>query len=602
MDRGTGGFRVNYDELLAAQRAPTLDGRSFAMEAGAVGQAVGQAAQGLSEGMMQIAQKQFESINRRKVSEASAKLAAANDSIADFMAKEPDETKWLALFQGEAQKWESAILKDDTLSPAARDAIGSRISAWKITTESQVRRASFGESLKKEAAEMEGNRLIALNNKEWDKANQITDKQVELGIIHKDTAARQRIHTDMARKAAAKDDAWKAETVTIENDPEAYRKEHGKQRESETPEEYSRRMNYLENVERDNFRARQADAGDALANPDLKPEELEAKLAGMRPGEAQKWRDAYNEQRMEKLKVLRSDPKYINNLWGKLDDMVQGFDRNATDAREQYTTIRALAMQLPEGWRQHPLAVLDGKWSAKPPEPDKLLEAEIDDSIDGVYKSGGFGAVTRPITEGMNPVSGQWEKVQDGVEYVKTRPGKEALPEDQIQGPRGAKAALKIQMREMMKSHPEWRNDPQKAFDALNAARERQRDKSAPSVNFVAPTASLFPTPASAPAGLDSITGPAPSELPSGPESGPSTSLLPNPPPETAAGGAMWVADRKGGTTEVTPMTDEDVKRWRAGGDTAAKVWDLEKSQWVMRRPSELQAGKYAMPTNLFPQ
>lgn len=97
-------------------------------------------------------------------------------------------------------------------------------------------------------------------------------------------------------------------------------------------------------------------------------------------------------------------------------------------------------------------------------------------------------------------------------------------------------------------------------------------------------------------------------DLPGGPTRGPSTVLLPgSPPPEPdapaapSAVGAKWVAD-KNGSTEVTPMTEADVARWRESGDAPAKVWDLEDNKFKMVKPSALVPGRHAMPTSLFPQ
>ena len=600
-DNGAGGFRINLAEIAAAQQAPSLDVRSFAMSEAAVGAAVGNAAQGLSEGGLRITQEIFASTNRRKVDEASSRLAAASQDIAREIKKhENDPSKWVEIFNTHAAKWEGTLLDDKTLSPAARDAISAQFSDWKIRGSSGTLRASFDQSVKMETEGLEGKRITAAAAGNWDEAEAVTREQEARGLIGADTAARQRVQTAELRKDAEKKAKWGAEYKLIDKAPDAYLQDHGAQRADETPEEHMHRIGVAERAAADKFQERSNGIADALSSPDFKPNELPALLEGLPPRIAAKWRAAYADSQDEKMKAIHADPRYINATWGKLDDMVQSFDRKAPDARERYSEIRALALTLPEGWRQHPLAALDGKWSAKPPDPDKAIESELDDSIDGVYKAGGFGPVTRPITEGLNPASGQWEKAQDGVEYLRKREGREPLPEDQIQGPRSAKAALKIHVREYLRRNPGA--TPEDAFKALNDMRDRQRDKAAPSVNFTPSPGFAAPPVADAPAVLDSISGPAPSELPAGSDSGPSTSLLPNPPPDAAGGGAMWVSDKKGNTTEVTPMTDEDVKRWRSAGDTASKVWDIEKSQWVMRKPSELQAGRYAMPTNLFPQ
>lgn len=67
-DPGTGGFRIGLPAVAAAQQIPALDVHSFAMAEGAA--AIGLEIQEFSEGLQQIAEEQFVSVNRRKVDEA----------------------------------------------------------------------------------------------------------------------------------------------------------------------------------------------------------------------------------------------------------------------------------------------------------------------------------------------------------------------------------------------------------------------------------------------------------------------------------------------------------------------------------------------------
>lgn len=88
-------------------------------------------------------------------------------------------------------------------------------------------------------------------------------------------------------------------------------------------------------------------------------------------------------------------------------------------------------------------------------------------------------------------------------------------------------------------------------------------------------------------------------DLPAGSDTGPSTLLIPDGPPPRE--GAKWVAD-KNGQTEVVPMTEEDIARWREDkSDTAAKVWDREANGFRMVKPSQLKLDRHSMPITILP-
>ena len=419
-------------------------------------------------------------------------------------------------------------------------------------------------------------------------------------FLHIDVDPRN-IESERARNAAARETAAKeaenaAELSAIQADPDAYLAENGNPRPGESPQQFSWRTNLAQEMSSDKFHTQQAEIADALSQPGVTPDQLDSILQGQRPSVAAKWRAAYDEMQDAKIQAFRATPEYINPTWAKADEMIQRFDRNAPDWREQVTEIRKLVMTLPVGWRQY-LPDLDSKIAAKPPEPAAALQNEIGDSIDNMFKQGGFGPVEQDITLGKPFDSDTYEKVKPGVSYEKTKPGKEPLPEAQLAGPRSAKTALKLRMLALMKAHPEWNNDPQKAWDELNNSGKRVHRGSAPAVNF-GPSAPVPPEPDPIPQAQPAaiLQDGVPYDMPNNPQApGPSSLLLPT------GQQSMWVADAKNGTTEVTPMTADDVKNWQDAGEKTVKVWDISGNKWVNIPPGELKPGRHAKPSSLFP-
>lgn len=481
-DRGTGGFKVDYGALVAAQKAPTINVSAMAAEAGAM-QAYGAAATALSEPMMKVAEAQWASINRRKVDDATAQLAAASDDISSRIGEEQDETKWADIFLSEASRYGDEILKDKSLAPAAREAIESKISSWRITGESAVRRRSFDRTLQKEAQGLERDRILAVERGDFDAALQITEQKRSRGLASEDQAAKEAVVTRSAQEVKLKEAQWDQEYQAITGDPDAYLKDNSKKRDGESPEEHARRINAAQAVARDAFKARTDRLADMLADPALDPNALNEEMKDLPPRVQQHYRDAYLEMQNSARRQERMKPENINVAWAKLDEAVQEFDPEAKNAREEYVRIRTMTVQeLPEGYRQDVLDALDGKWRGTGLEADISTKTEILDAIDAAYSEGQFGTVTVTQKQGFDTASGLWEPVKAGKTYSKIRDEAVDAPEEAKRMARIIKTGVKRRMLEILGRNPEM--DATEAFQQLDAIKHGKRLEAAPGLRF----------------------------------------------------------------------------------------------------------------------
>jgi hypothetical protein len=490
------GVQQGLGRLAAASQSDMIPIEPFTAPGRGM-QAIGEGVQSFAGVFAKLAEVKAEAKNDLDAATATNALDLA---YADFeKAKQtlpPD--RWEDEWNQRSGAAISGVMQNDGLAPATRRRLELYGQKWTGQTAVRVARdatLTIGQRAEDELFSGLERDQAAGNYDAVDLKITEAEKSISAGrmaYVDRGKLTHARIVNQKMREQAEKDAEWNAEAGKITENPDGYLAENSGKREDETPSEHARRINYAQELARDSFHARTADIADALADPKLTPDALESKLQGLRPAEAAKWRDAYADSQNSKRQAELAQPEYINKLWGTLDDAVQDFDREDENARENYTAIRAAAMQLPEGWRQHVLHSLDGKWFAKQPEPSDAIKTEIMDAIEGAYKEGGFGAVTKPVQEGRDPVTGQWEPARPGVTYAARRTGSAPVDEKALEGPRAAKASLKIQMLELLKKNPNW--TPEDAFAALNTSRERQRSKAAPAINFTAP-AGLQPPP-----------------------------------------------------------------------------------------------------------
>lgn len=196
LNKGTGGFALDYGANAQAQRETGIDVSAFVQQAGAAG-SVGRALENTGDNLAKIADSMIQSVNRRAVDNADIYIAEGNREIGTMLAEEKDPRKWQQLADEIGNRWQESSLADKSLMPAAKEAITRKMLKWRIDLGTQVIRSAHDRAVQMEADGLEGARLTALGNKNWQQADQITQLQVERQLISPATAAKQRI---MAKK------------------------------------------------------------------------------------------------------------------------------------------------------------------------------------------------------------------------------------------------------------------------------------------------------------------------------------------------------------------------------------------------------------------
>lgn len=501
LSRGVPAVSLNLGAATAAVAAPVLDVRA----AGAAGQGLAQLGQGLGAAgdmLGKLAQKQAEHINERHILEAEAAMDEVRGKIAARWINEPDETKWEGIAAEELSAAEGSILHE-SLSPDAREAISTRMVRWNARTIGEAKVNSARRSREK-LTEQLGARAMqfeAAGNAEG--AAAVYTHMEKEGLLAADRAEALRQQAAKAAEVKQKEAAWNQEYAAIQADPEAYLAENAGLRPNESPEEHAQRVGAARQTARMRFLEQSQEVENLLVKPGVTAAEIEAATSGMQPAEAARWKESFVRLQDSAAKAEAMKPENINALWAKLDEAVDGFDRDAPDARAQYTAIRGTALAgLPEGWRQHILSRLDGKWSGEPPDLPTALRDEMLSAIDGAYDEGQFGPVTMAVTEGKDKAADRWEVAIPGKTYEATRVTAKPLPEEKLKAARARKAGLKLRMLEAMKAHPEWAGDPAAAFSYLDGLKSGVRRESAPALRFggggipeVEPSAGARPLP-----------------------------------------------------------------------------------------------------------
>ena len=585
-DNGAGGFRINLAEIAAAQQAPSIDARSFAMSEAAVGAAVGNAAQGLSEGGLRIASEIFESTNRRKVDNAASALAAASQDIAMEVQKEQDPNKWVGIFNTHAAKWESTLLNDKELSPAARDAISAKVADWKIRGSSGTLRAAFDHSIKLESQGLEGKRITAAAAGDWDTAEAVTREQESRGLIGADTAARQRVQTASMKEAKEKEAAFNSQYDAVHKDPKGWKAANPERPETMDAVVYDRLVNEADSVIHANMTTLADSLTNAVAsgeiqspaavdewekdNPDITP--VMRKLARdhvirMRDATA---REAMAANAPEIASQLRSEAKM--------------FDPKR-DSMEKYYALRLRIAELPAGIEGDVSQILEAKSPDRiaAMKPPSSLVALGDDILHSMFVNGDFGSFDNGT--GVNQRGEPVAKPGESPDEVYKR------NQRQYQDAIVRKSKLGGAFEKWLKLHPQAteKQAQAKIYELMpEGTRARildRRDRPAPVDTTDKTTAGTG----------DNIDLPGGSGAPTG------AGILPAPgEPAPQSGMAVWVAD-KTKSAEVIPMTADDIDRWKSAGEKPAEVWDAAAAKFVTLPPSKLIPGRHHMPTGLLP-
>lgn len=390
-------FRVNLPDLEASQALPQLNIPGFAAEAGA-GAAIGRGMEGLGEGGARIAQEIYESANRQKVDEAGAKLAAASQDISREIAAEPDQSKWVGIFETHAAKWEQDLLKDQTLSPAARDAIESRISEWKIRGSSSTLRAAFDARIRKEAEGLEGGRIMALNAGNYEEAERLTQEQERRGLIAEDTAARQRVQAANARREAEEKAAFDLQYDAIKRDPRAWLSVNKERPEDMKAATFERLVNLAQQTDHEQSAA---DA-EAFINDMVSSRESGVPYT---PAVADEWRKgdpritpAMREEmrahiiRMNDAAAKASIAANAPEIASQLRTEVANFDWQK-DGELEYYKLRMRINELPAPIQGEVSRGLEMKFPGRAGELDAPKEVKdlVEDTLTSMFNAGQFG-------------------------------------------------------------------------------------------------------------------------------------------------------------------------------------------------------------------
>lgn len=196
--RGVPALSVDGGALGAAARVPMLDVEAAGQPGRAIaagGTAMGQAA----DAMTQLAQKQLQMVNERKIYEAEAAMDELRSNIAARLVNEPDELQWESIAESEAEAARGVLLTDD-LSPDARDEINSRFVRWKAQTVGQTRIESARESRRKLVSTKQAEVIRATHAGDMDLVRSLTQSMVTQGLIGADDAARMEIQAESRRE------------------------------------------------------------------------------------------------------------------------------------------------------------------------------------------------------------------------------------------------------------------------------------------------------------------------------------------------------------------------------------------------------------------
>jgi hypothetical protein len=404
---GARGFRISNDDSLRAQQPALIAERGFVvneLSMGSIGEAIGDAGGQASR----LVQAQFESINRRKVEEASDLLRLAQDDLARRFAEEPDESKWIGIAQSELPKWEKSLLSDRELSLDARDAIQGKFNLWRSSLLGDPERGTPGHVVIQAAArshEREGEHYMAQlvtarQGNDWQGAEDATKKLQDHGFIAEDEAARQRGQTQVAQAAAAKQLAENSviqsvrefgleKTLDVIADPK-----FGGGVIDEGDRERLKDM--ARAVDRDVVSTAVNEVANYLAtNPTASPADVEREAGGrLPPAELEKWKTEANERLKDKVQAHRALPEVIDANYARLLDEAEKFDRTAPNAKEEYTRIHREAVALlPEGLRGEITGPIERKWRAslQPPDPPDALKSAITGMASSMFDAGTLG-------------------------------------------------------------------------------------------------------------------------------------------------------------------------------------------------------------------
>lgn len=400
LDPGPVGVNTSLGRYDRALMAPQLDIQGE-RDRGRGAAALGAGIAGAGGAMQALGMKQLEAIAIRQAFEADKVMAEAEGEIADKLANEQDETKWVGIAQ-EHVGVVKGKLAEMKISQAARDNVDSNFSRWSMHRVSGVKVDSARHSIARAKGEMMEQLEVFKQTGDEAGHEKVLGGLVALKYMSTPGAELQRLKFGKVQEQRAFD----AEKTIALTAPEQWLEANQKPKDGQDADQYLALRRVAEGVSADHFRASNAELADYMvAHPLATPAEMqkEALARGLRPGEAVKWSTEAAKNLDAEEKARRADPQFIKQTFGQLlaasDEFSKGkFDKSDPAARDIYTQLHIAALQLPEGLRGEITGPLERKWRSGPPEIDTTVKGYLHQALGDMYENGAFGKTTELYT------------------------------------------------------------------------------------------------------------------------------------------------------------------------------------------------------------
>jgi len=467
MDAGARGFRVDLGELVAASKPTKIDPKGFIVE-GIGGAQLGEGLQKGAGAIDKMAAEMARSVNNRRVMEAENRMIEGTQEIAEKVASEPDDTKWVKLASEQADAFQKQILTKD-LSPDAHEEINQKWIRWKSYTVRETMQAAFARSRESEALEFDVRRQTFAEAGNPEAADAQTDEAVSKGLISKGVGAKQKAHTKEVAKAKQEQRQVNQTRMEAAADPDTWLKEN--QQPPEDPVGYSawrHGQSAAREVKGVWTRSASDEIADALAGPDapkMTDQDIEKIAAG-------RLSDAALGHQKELLKQVQnakwkaenfSEDGVAKNYAALLEesDKFKG-KRGDPKADDEYARLHSrIKVLLPEGLRGEVTEPLNRKYTGEGgPKAAAPVKDFIGDTLKSWYNDGRFndmrvGGITKKVPYAPDEAGYTGDKVYDaatGTYVVKMK---------EVENPPGRDAArlnygrAQLHMDQWLKDHPE---------------------------------------------------------------------------------------------------------------------------------------------------
>jgi hypothetical protein len=458
MDAGARGFRVDLGELVAASKPTKIDPKGFIVE-GIGGAQLGEGLQKGGGAIDKMAAEMARSVNNRRVMEAENRMIEGTQEIAEQVASEPDDTKWVKLASEKADAFQKQILTKD-LSPDAHEEINQKWLRWKSYTVRETMQAAFARSRESEATEFDVRRQTFAEAGNPEAADAQTDEAVSKGLINKGVGAKQKAHTKEVAKLKQEKKQIEQTSIDAAAAPELWLERNA------SPPATDKHVDYAawragQSAAREAIGVKTKDASDdvsdALTGPDaqkLTDKDIE-RIAGGRlsySALAAAYADRKKIQDQEWKKKNLSE-EGVARSYVDLVKEVEAFkgERGDPKADEAYARLnRWIQVLLPPGLRDEVAKPLNrqytGEGGPKPPEP---LKKFVSDRFQDWFEDERFG-VTKKLVP-VAPGDAGYDEFTVGTKLAKLKKVDDPPKRDAAKSRHGG--AL-LYMHKWMEAHP----------------------------------------------------------------------------------------------------------------------------------------------------